>query len=130
MAFKLLGLSDFSLSSFDSLTIPLIRFGIIASTPRNGASPKPFEQDTSVIRDREITSGKTGVCGRTAAGGNNDVVQQLAGTSTFSGARDPHLCSIFVVALCTAASQAGLPTTAADGSISMTLHQVNQDGAG
>jgi len=82
-------------------------FGIIASTPRNGATPKPFEQDTSVIRDKEIASGKTGVCGRTAAGGNNDVATQLA-----------------------AASQAGLPTAAADGSVSMTLHQVNQDGAG
>jgi len=82
-------------------------FGILASTPRNGATPKPFEQDTSVIRDKEIASGKTGVCGRTAAGGNNDVASQLA-----------------------AASQAGLPTAGADGSVTMTLHQVNQDGAG
>ncbi|KAJ6529242.1 hypothetical protein B0H19DRAFT_1384955 [Mycena capillaripes] len=82
-------------------------FGILASTPRTGSTPKPFEQDTSVIRDKEIASGKTGVCGRTAAGGNNDVAAQLA-----------------------AASQAGLPTAAADGSVTMTLHQVNQDGAG
>ncbi|KAF7306763.1 hypothetical protein MIND_00468000 [Mycena indigotica] len=82
-------------------------FGIIATTPRTGSTPKPFEQDTSIIRDREINSGKTGACGRTPAGGNNDVASQLA-----------------------AASQAGLPTTAADGSLSMTLHQVNQDGAG
>ncbi|KAJ7783600.1 hypothetical protein DFH07DRAFT_864567 [Mycena maculata] len=82
-------------------------FGIIASTPRDGSTPIPFEQDTSVIRDIEIQSGKTGVCGRTAAGGNNDVASQLA-----------------------AASQAGLPTAAGDGSVSMTLHQVNQDGAG
>lgn len=29
-----------------------------------------------------------------------------------------------------AASQAGLPSAAADGSVTMTLHQVNQDGAG
>ncbi|KAJ6459500.1 hypothetical protein DFH09DRAFT_1296872 [Mycena vulgaris] len=86
-------------------------FGIIASTPRNGATPKPFEQDTSVIRDKEIASGKTGACGRTAAGGNNDVAAQLA--------------ECFL-----AASQAGLPTAAADGSVTMTLHQVNQDGAG
>ncbi|KAJ7879313.1 hypothetical protein B0H14DRAFT_2500757 [Mycena olivaceomarginata] len=82
-------------------------FGIIATTPRTGSSPKPFEQDTSVIRDKEISSGKTGACGRTAAGGNNDVASQLA-----------------------AASQAGLPTAGADGSVTMTLHQVNQDGAG
>ncbi|KAJ7692763.1 hypothetical protein B0H17DRAFT_1159601 [Mycena rosella] len=82
-------------------------FGIIASTPRDGSTRKPFEQDTSVIRDNEITSGKAGVCGRTAAGGSNDVATQLA-----------------------AASQAGLPTAAADGSVTMTLHQVNGDGAG
>jgi len=82
-------------------------FGIIASTPRNGALPDPFEQDTSVIRNNAIASGKTGVCGSTKAGGNNDVASQLA-----------------------AASQAGLPTAAADGSVTMTLHQVNQDGAG
>ncbi|KAJ7889495.1 hypothetical protein B0H14DRAFT_2691655 [Mycena olivaceomarginata] len=82
-------------------------FGIIASTPRDGSTRKPFEQDTSVIKDKEIASGKTGVCGRTAAGGNNDVATQLA-----------------------AASQAGLPTAAADGSVTMTLHQVNGDGAG
>ncbi|KAJ7357190.1 hypothetical protein DFH08DRAFT_851283 [Mycena albidolilacea] len=82
-------------------------FGIIASTPRDGSSPKPFEQDTSVIRNKDIASGKTGACGKTAAGGNNDVAAQLA-----------------------AASQAGLPTAADDGSVTMTLHQVNQDGAG
>ncbi|KAJ7674414.1 hypothetical protein B0H17DRAFT_988220 [Mycena rosella] len=82
-------------------------FGIIATTPRDGSTPKPFEQDTSVIRDNAIASGKTGVCGSTKAGGNNDVASQLA-----------------------AASQAGLPTAAADGSVTMTLHQVNQDGAG
>ncbi|KAJ7706364.1 hypothetical protein B0H17DRAFT_1156667 [Mycena rosella] len=93
-------------------------FGIIASTPRDGSTPNPFEQarqdtkpfifqDTSVIRDNAIASGKTGVCGSTKAGGNNDVATQLA-----------------------AASQAGLPTAAADGSVTMTLHQVNQDGAG
>ncbi|KAJ7736450.1 hypothetical protein B0H16DRAFT_1664834 [Mycena metata] len=82
-------------------------FGIIVSTPRDGSTRKPFEQDTSVIRDNEIASGRTGVCGHTAAGGNNDVATQLA-----------------------AASQAGLPTAAADGSVTMTLHQVNGDGAG
>ncbi|KAF8213242.1 hypothetical protein K438DRAFT_1564710 [Mycena galopus ATCC 62051] len=82
-------------------------FGILASTPRDGSTPVPFEQDTSVIRNAEIASGKTGVCGSTKAGGNNDVTSQLA-----------------------AASQAGLPTAAADGSVTMTLHQVNQDGAG
>jgi len=82
-------------------------FGIIASTPRDGSTPVPFEQDTSVIRNNAIASGKTGVCGSTKAGGNNDVASQLA-----------------------AASQAGLPSAAADGTVTMNLHQVNQDGAG
>lgn len=66
------------LSSIDSSFLFICRFGIIASTPRNGALPKPFEQDTSVIRDNEIQAGTTGVCGRTKAGGNNDVATQLA----------------------------------------------------
>ncbi|KAJ6592333.1 hypothetical protein B0H19DRAFT_890137, partial [Mycena capillaripes] len=82
-------------------------FGIIASTPRDGTTRKPFQQDTSIIRDKDIASGKAGVCGRTLAGGSNDVAAQLA-----------------------AASQAGLPTAAADGSVTMTLHQINGDGAG
>jgi len=67
----------------------------------------PFEQDTSVIRQNEIQSGKTGVCGSTEAGGNNDVASQL-----------------------NAAVASGLPTASADGTVTMTLHQVNQDGAG
>lgn len=55
-------------------------FGIDPSTPRDGSSPNPFEQDTSVIRNNEIQSGKTDVCGRTKIGGNNDVATQLAGS--------------------------------------------------
>ncbi|THH16084.1 hypothetical protein EW146_g4499 [Bondarzewia mesenterica] len=82
-------------------------FGIIPTTPRDGSTANPFEQDTSVIKNNEIASGKTGVCGRTRAGGNNDVAAQLA-----------------------AASTAGLPTASSNGTVSMTLHQVNGDGAG
>jgi len=81
--------------------------GIVADTPRDGSTPVPFEQDTSVIRDREIASGKTGVCGRTAAGGNNDVAASVASDSAV-----------------------GLPSMAADGTLTMTIHQVNQDGGG
>jgi hypothetical protein len=53
-----------------------------------------------VIRDREIASGRTGVCGRTAVGGNNDVAAQVA-----------------------TASSDGLPSLAEDGTLTMTLHQ-------
>ncbi|CAE6424590.1 unnamed protein product [Rhizoctonia solani] len=71
--------------------------GIDPNTPRDGTKAKPFQQDTSIIRDREIDSGKVGPCGRTTE---------------------------------KAASSAGLPSATADGEIQMTLHQVNQDGAG
>ncbi|KAH8110391.1 hypothetical protein DFH11DRAFT_1514409 [Phellopilus nigrolimitatus] len=82
-------------------------FGVIASTPRDGTKRNPFQQDTSIIRDNEVSSGKAGACGRTLAGGNNDVTTQL-----------------------NAAVSAGLPSASADGTVSMTLHQVNADGAG
>ncbi|KAG9224380.1 hypothetical protein CCMSSC00406_0007846 [Pleurotus cornucopiae] len=82
-------------------------FGVVATTPRTGSRRNPFQQDSSIIRDREIQRGTTGACGRTLAGGNNNVQTMLA----------------------TAAS-AGLPMAAADGSVTMTLHQVNGDGAG
>jgi hypothetical protein len=36
--------------------------------------------DTSVIRDKEIKSGKVGGCGRTGFGGNTDVAASLIGT--------------------------------------------------
>ncbi|CAE6505454.1 unnamed protein product [Rhizoctonia solani] len=54
--------------------------GIDPSTPRDGTRAKPFQQDTSIIRDP--------------------------------------------------ASSAGLPSATSSGEIQMTLHQVNQDGAG
>ncbi|KAL5536238.1 hypothetical protein ACEPAF_59 [Sanghuangporus sanghuang] len=82
-------------------------FGVIASTPRDGSKRNPFQQDTSIIRDREINRGDAGVCGRTLAGGDNDVTTQL-----------------------NAAVAAGLPSAADDGTVTMTLHQVNGDGAG
>ncbi|KZV86997.1 hypothetical protein EXIGLDRAFT_752515 [Exidia glandulosa HHB12029] len=82
-------------------------FGVIASTPRDGSRPNPFEQDTSIIRDREAASGKATACGRTKAGGVNDIESNVA-----------------------AASDAGLPSADENGQVTMTLHQVNQDGAG
>ncbi|KAH7098990.1 hypothetical protein BKA62DRAFT_328508 [Auriculariales sp. MPI-PUGE-AT-0066] len=82
-------------------------FGIDPSTPRDGSRAKPFQQDTSVIRDREIARGTTSACGKTKIGGVNDIATQLA-----------------------AASSAGLPSTTSAGEVEMTLHQINQDGAG
>ncbi|KAG9126579.1 hypothetical protein FRC07_002919 [Ceratobasidium sp. 392] len=82
-------------------------FGVDDSTPRDGTRRNPFQQDTSIIRDREIASGQAGPCGRTLAGGVNDVSAQME-----------------------AASSAGLPAANPDGTVEMTIHQVNGDGAG
>ncbi|KAG8756672.1 hypothetical protein FRC12_010490 [Ceratobasidium sp. 428] len=71
--------------------------GYDPSTPRDGVTAKPYQQDTSIIRDSEIMTGKVGPCGRT---------KQRAATAT------------------------GLPSVSPLGEIQMTLHQVNQDGAG
>ncbi|CAE6447832.1 unnamed protein product [Rhizoctonia solani] len=82
-------------------------FGIVNSTPRDGTKRNPFQMDTSIIRDKEIASGDVQPCGRTLAGGVNDMAAQLA-----------------------TASSAGLPSVGYDGSVTMTVHQINGDGAG
>ncbi|CAE6436217.1 unnamed protein product [Rhizoctonia solani] len=81
--------------------------GIDPETPRDGTRAKPFQQDTSVIRDREIESGKVGACGRTSQKGAIDMAAEME-----------------------AAASNGIPSATASGEIQMTLHQVNQDGAG
>ncbi|KDN50619.1 hypothetical protein RSAG8_01117, partial [Rhizoctonia solani AG-8 WAC10335] len=82
-------------------------FGVVDSTPRDGTKRTPFQTDSSIIRDKEIASGDAGACGRTLAGGVNDMAAQME-----------------------AAASAGLPAAAEDGTVSMTIHQVNGDGAG
>ncbi|KAF8751606.1 hypothetical protein RHS01_08533 [Rhizoctonia solani] len=82
-------------------------FGIVETTPRDGTRRQPFQTDTSIIRDREIASGDAGPCGRTLAGGVNDMAAQME-----------------------AASSAGLPAASEDGTVTMTIHQINGDGAG
>ncbi|KAG8737287.1 hypothetical protein FRC10_008377 [Ceratobasidium sp. 414] len=81
--------------------------GIDPTTPRDGTRAKPFQQDTSIIRDREIQSGKVGPCGRTSQKGAIDMAAEME-----------------------AAASAGIPAATSSGEIQMTLHQVNQDGAG
>ncbi|CUA68255.1 hypothetical protein RSOLAG22IIIB_07785 [Rhizoctonia solani] len=81
--------------------------GIDPSTPRDGTKAKPFQQDTSVIRDREIASGQVGPCGRTTQKGAIDMAAEME-----------------------AAASNGIPSATSSGEIQMTLHQVNQDGAG
>lgn len=47
---------------------------ITADTPRTGAGARPFQQDTSVIRDRDIATGATSACGKTKQSGAFDMV--------------------------------------------------------
>ncbi|CCO30280.1 hypothetical protein BN14_04307 [Rhizoctonia solani AG-1 IB] len=82
-------------------------FGVVETTPRDGTKRTPFQVDSSIIRDKEIASGDAQACGRTLAGGVNDMAAQME-----------------------AASSAGLPSVGDDGSVTMTVHQVNGDGAG
>lgn len=82
-------------------------FGIDTSTPRDSPLPGQPEQDTSIIRDDEIESGQAGACGRTEESGSLDVATEMK-----------------------KATANGLATAGADGSVTMTVHQVNQDGAG
>lgn len=84
-----------------------------------------IQQDSSIIRDKEIQSDKTDACGRTLAGGVNDIAKQLAGRGPYVYNEGLHANHV-----CLAADTAGLPTAGADGSVTMTLHQVNGDGAG
>ncbi|CAE6510866.1 unnamed protein product [Rhizoctonia solani] len=82
-------------------------FGVEDATPRDGTRRNPFQFDTSIIRDADVTAGTADTCGRTLGGGAINTVAQME-----------------------AASAAGLPTAAADGTVTMTIHQVNGDGAG
>ena len=79
--------------------------GVDPSTPRDGTKPNPFEQDTTRFKGQAADT-----CGSTKQAGTNDVetgtqavLQQNGGT---------------------------LPQVTPGGSVQMTLHQVNSDGAG
>ncbi|CAE6443816.1 hypothetical protein ACGC1H_002502 [Rhizoctonia solani] len=82
-------------------------FGVVETTPRDGTRREPFQADTAIIRDADVASGAAGSCGRTLAGGPIDAAAEMD-----------------------AAVAAGLPAVAADGTITMVMHQVNGDGAG
>jgi len=84
--------------------------GATTTVPRDGSKPNPFEGDTSIIRDQEIASGKAGPCGRTKLGGSTDIDAAMAAAM--------------------AATNGTLPSASSSGQVMMTLHQVNQDGAG
>ncbi|KAF2122579.1 hypothetical protein BDV96DRAFT_639158 [Lophiotrema nucula] len=79
--------------------------GIDPNTPRDGTGRNPFQQDSTRFRNAAADQ-----CGETLGGGTNDV---QAGTAMVMQLNGPTL-----------------PQVSAGGSLNMTLHQVNGDGAG
>ncbi|KFX90375.1 hypothetical protein O988_08231 [Pseudogymnoascus sp. VKM F-3808] len=79
--------------------------GIDPATPRDGTRRNPFQQDTTRFRGDAAD-----VCGETLGGGDNDAEAGTAQVMQLSGDQ--------------------LPQISPGGSVSMTLHQVNGDGAG
>ncbi|KAF2262977.1 hypothetical protein CC78DRAFT_554279 [Lojkania enalia] len=79
--------------------------GVDPATPRDGTRRNPFQQDATRFRNEGADT-----CGETLAGGTNDVE---AGTAQVMAINGPTL-----------------PQVSAGGSLDMTLHQVNGDGAG
>ncbi|KAI9138368.1 hypothetical protein BKA69DRAFT_1091927 [Paraphysoderma sedebokerense] len=83
--------------------------GIVESTPRDCTQRNPCQQDSSIIDDREIASGRAGACGRTLAGGNIDMDAEVQKILSEAG---------------------GLPSVAPGQPLTLEVHQVNADGAG
>ncbi|EEB95246.1 hypothetical protein MPER_05814, partial [Moniliophthora perniciosa FA553] len=80
-------------------------FGVTNTVPRNGTSEQPFQLDTPVMKNLVDDP-----CGATLQGGSIDIAQS------------------FRVALQQGGGQ--LPSLSPNGSITMTIHQVNADGGG
>jgi len=132
---------------------------VIDGTPRDCASPGcGSEADTSIIRAKEM-GGKASALGRTQGGGAVDAGKAIAtfmGTGAATKKNKRQLAALLgggkgkgaaggaaagtktakgtteggVAAAAGSGAQSGMPTTADDGTITMTFHQVNQDGAG
>lgn len=133
---------------------------LIDGTPRDCATPAcGSEADTSIIRTNEIGTSKASALGRTQGGGPVDAAKMMAvfmdsanaNSTAAKAAREIHAANLAARALAprqnggsktpagtkeasvkaaTGAASNGLPTTADDGTVKMTFHQVNQDGAG
>ncbi|EFX05472.1 hypothetical protein CMQ_3541 [Grosmannia clavigera kw1407] len=83
-----------------------VGYSVDESIARNCTLISPCQQDTSIIRDVEISANTTGVCGRTELDGNIDIsvsVESAIATDNI--------------------------TQVTEGStLTVTIHQVNQDG--
>ncbi|ORY73912.1 hypothetical protein BCR37DRAFT_228243 [Protomyces lactucae-debilis] len=83
--------------------------GIDDSVSRRSAG-RAAQADTSVIRDRDVTTGAAGPCGKTSLAGAlsmNEEIDKVA-----------------------ARNNGQLPTVQAGGDLEMTVHKINEDGAG
>ncbi|KAF2415658.1 hypothetical protein EJ08DRAFT_666844 [Tothia fuscella] len=79
--------------------------GVDAATPRDGTRRNPFQQDSTRFKGENKAT-----CGQTLGGGENDIATGTKAVMDANGGQ--------------------LPQVSAGGSIDMTLHQVNGDGAG
>ncbi|KAK2023320.1 hypothetical protein LX32DRAFT_147839 [Colletotrichum zoysiae] len=125
------------------------------ASPRCGS-----EADTSIIRDRELGTNRASALGRTQGGGPVDAAAMIqtfmdgaAGNTTAAkearalheqmmarrniaarqngkGSKTPKGTVETGVKAATGMASSGMPTTSDDGTLKMTFHQVNQDGAG
>lgn len=75
--------------------------GVVDSTPRDGTRRNPFQQDSTIFKNQRTVAQAQG-CGSTLGGGKNSIAD-FAGT---------------------------MAQVAQGGTVSMTVHQVNADGAG
>ncbi|KAH7351299.1 hypothetical protein BKA65DRAFT_583670 [Rhexocercosporidium sp. MPI-PUGE-AT-0058] len=146
-----------SVKGANQVTMPGL--SIADGTPRDCASPAcGSEADTSIIRDREIGTARASALGRTSTGpvdaskmialfmgdGGNatdtvaareihsaNVLRRSLGERQNGGIKTPKgTLETGVKAATGAGASSGLPTTTDDGTVMMTFHQVNQDGAG
>ncbi|CAH7673001.1 hypothetical protein BY996DRAFT_2385034 [Phakopsora pachyrhizi] len=82
-------------------------FGIDNQTRRDGTARSPFQLDTAVIREEDISNGIASVCGRTLQGGVIPMPESFI-----------------------KAENLGLPDVGPDGKLYITGHQINSDGGG
>ncbi|KAJ3124136.1 hypothetical protein HK098_001362 [Nowakowskiella sp. JEL0407] len=80
------------------------------STPRDCTRRNPCQQDTSIIRAREVRSGRASPCGRTILNGSVNIQSETQKQMQAGGGF--------------------LPSLSANGEVQMTIHQINADGGG
>lgn len=88
--------------------LTLFVFVVVKSLPRNCTSISPCQQDATLIRDAEIAANIVNECGRTELQGNIDI-----GENTENALAAQQVTQV-----------------QSSGTVTITMHQVNADGAG